>query len=255
MLFGSEEIFGLICDNLNDPHGEDWCMQVFNAISHDGKIILSSSRWKPSSDDIEDIIQESAIKVFNKLAKFCLNQNSSTEGQRDSWLRTIIKNTEIDFMKARLRKKESSIEEQLEENEEGISRDFASNIPGVERLVIIKEDLKAAIAQVCALNTTVDKILTYILLKISSINYKIRGDATEVEEITNGSSYEAVYEVIVEQMKTVMTYIGYSDDLLEPLAALIQGSEEQIIESSAAQITGSANDLKDAMRRKREGHG
>jgi RNA polymerase sigma-70 factor (ECF subfamily) len=64
-----------------------------------GKMMSACLRYISDKDEAQDILQEGFIKVFNNIAKFDFN------GSLEGWIRKIIVNTAIDF----IRKKKKDI--------------------------------------------------------------------------------------------------------------------------------------------------
>lgn len=232
MEFGSWEVFELIRQNIEDSQNFDWYNTLAECIQSDCRRKLT--QYGLSAEDREDITQEIQLKVFRNLSSFYCNDASNTEGQRDAWLNTIIRNTVNDFLRAaRLNVKLLSLDD--EENPVDVSDEL-----DVDEKNAAKAQLFEAIHFVSTIDTSPEKMMAFLLNKMASVFYKKSGKPKDIEKTYYG---RPLLEVFRELQKQLSLFLGYEipKEILLPLWEKIEPRQEELFLRKASNISSDTN--------------
>lgn len=105
-------------------HGErPACRELYDCYA--GKLLALGTRYTGSRDAAEDILQDSFIKVFSSLGSF----RYRGEGSLYAWIRRIVVNRCVDWLRERKRMGTVSLEEARTASGEGIGESDVNGIP------------------------------------------------------------------------------------------------------------------------------
>lgn len=105
-------------------HGErPACRELYDCYA--GKLLALGTRYTGSRDAAEDILQDSFIKVFSSLGSF----RYRGEGSLYAWIRRIVVNRCVDWLRERKKMGTVSLEEARTASGEGIGESDVNGIP------------------------------------------------------------------------------------------------------------------------------
>lgn len=164
MKFGSKEVFGIICAMVADPESAGRYEQVYDVVREDTLAVICRDTLSPEERD--DIVQNVELAVFRGLVRFKEIYADCTEEERNRYLRRIISNKRNDCLAEQYRAKrytyyDAEGAEELEQ-EGSLEGDFLIQSQ-------LRQDLLQSIQRVCALRTTPDKIIAFLLNKLTAV--------------------------------------------------------------------------------------
>lgn len=239
MRFGSYEMFHSIEENIKDEENFQWYNEMFSCIECDARAILRMDHIAES--DVEDIIQDVQVAVARNLIAYVDESRDKNEQQRNAWLKTIIKNKEMDFFRKSTRVYHESLD--------ALELDVADTYNTTEK-AMIRMELFEAFNRLSEINSTPDRLLAFLLNKLSSITNESNGGPRLLEDELKGKTLTEVYSKMKEQM--CLLFDGdISDDVLKPLWKKVEPYGEVKFELNARKITDSSSWITGKMRESR----
>lgn len=258
MEFGSEEVFQYIKDNLFYLDCDNWYERVYAVIKADTMVLLRND--KLSLADKEEIVQTVEMKIFKDLVDFVMNEKSSSEASRNAYLKSIVKNTKINFFRLGYNKNEETFDyDSLVFSSNTSSKTPEDNVINQECFSENVKELFDGIIEVCSINTTPDKIISFLLCKVYvslEISRK-NGNPQEVFEMLNGKSIDkALFEVKkkIQSVLDVTVPNGIYSELDEKVENVMNGNDEtrKVFQLSVRTITDSSNWIGKKIKNKKE---
>lgn len=232
MKFGSEEVLRCIEELLLNP--EDIRLQ--NKLYETIKSAALPQLYGMSipKEDIDDVVQQVALNVFKGLGKFYLDyvRLGRSESERNKWLWVTVRNTYLSYLQkgeAEKKYKVVSMESVGELNDE--PAEYGSDNINAEKLADV-------LTKVCCINTTVDKILAFLLLAMRK--EKTNSKPKELAEELDGMYLVDVYKLVYEEIHD-WGFETAAQNALVILQEKIKGHETDIFHSSPRDLTDKSN--------------
>lgn len=240
MKFGSEMMFQTIAANLHDSENYQWYEEMFRCISSDATMLLRKDHI--AEEDIEDIVQEVQISVAKNLVPYVEQSVDKTEQQRNSWLKTIVKNKEMDFF----RKSARTSTESMDAMETDIPDTFNTTEKAMVRL-----ELFEAIEKLSQINSAPDRLLAFLLNKISAISNEAKGGPKKIENEFYHKTLKEVYDEVKYQL-FILLQGEISDDILKPLRDKVEPVANDYFSLDARTITDSSSWITKKMKERKD---
>lgn len=239
MKFGSDEIFSLIETNIDDSENYLWYDELFSCIKSDAELLLRKDGMAYA--DIEDVVQEVQIAVSRNLVSYVESSKDKTEIQRNAWLKTIIKNKETDFFRKMVRTQADSLD--------GIDLEVPDPFDTSEK-VINRMMFFEAIKKLCKIKSSPERILAFLLNKISSISNDTNGGPGIIAEEYNGMNLQCVYDCVMNQLSHIMQ-TDVPNDTADELWNIVEPFKDKLFSLNARTITDSSSWITGKMKKGR----
>lgn len=229
MEFGSEEIFELIAQNIESPGEYEWYGKLAKCIERDTRKRLGG--YALSAADKDDIVQDVQIKVFTNLSDFYSSSTDASVGQRNSWLTKIIMNTANDVY----RKLKDMGPPPISIDGDANFGDIPSS-EDMEDTVYFRSRLFAVFSYLGTINTTPEKIMSYLFNKLESLFYEKSGKPSDIERHLYGRPMNEVFDELIRQMSLLFNS-ELPKDVVQPLWERVEPVGAQPYTRKAADIS------------------
>lgn len=229
MEFGKDSTFDHIEKHIYESGDGSWYRQLSTSIQNDAKMLLR--KYNIAEKDRDDIIQEVQISIFKKLPDYVEEFKDKTVQQRNAWLQTIVKNKIKDFLRKNSKRKEDY----------GTDREYEAADPfQLAESIIQKTELFEVLHQLCGIKTSPDRLLAFLLNKLSVAMDGVNGSPKELAEQMAGKKLQGVYEQVKIQLQALLQY-DISDQILQPLWEKVEPYAQTEFQLNARIITDSSS--------------
>lgn len=230
MEFGSEDTLSIINRYLETGDSAAYDA-LYTIIRRDTRLLLR--RWQIQPHDIEDIIQDIEISVFQHLVPFFLIALQNSVSQRNAWLKTIVNNRVFDFFRSERTRKAIAYPNALEETFELIDK-----AAGPETEFEVKVTLYSALKNLFTIKTTPEKVMCFLMAKLNST--RVNGSIQDVCNIVNGKTLRDIYDLTKKAFTQTMGY-AIPNDILSLLWDRVEPKQNNEIYVSARRITDTSS--------------
>ncbi len=207
MKFGSKSYFDYMAANISIPESEYMYMDLCQVLRKDIFHMIVSMGVRES--ERESVFEDVCTKVISSLVDFLQNSSEKTDAQRNSWLKKTVRCVIYDHFRRECREYDvSSLEQIVTNGEMHIQYVSENSIEELEHAREVNSDLTDAIADVCALNTTPDKIIAFFLNCYECICGSIRqnGSPKQICEEFNGKTLHEAAETMKKRMQDSVAF-------------------------------------------------
>lgn len=240
--FGSDDIFNLILENIDNEDYSGWYADVCESVAMEARLILRKTGL--SKQDIEDITQEVQIAVVQSLDEFLENPKTQTRSHRNGWIDRVIRNTMIDYLRKYPQKREVSIDDELMPEQADSSN--------LGNQVMCRVELFEAIRQIGSINTTPDKAMAFLLNRLDAASSGKSGLPSLIAEKFTGKTLGTMFDEIEEQLATLLGSPA-PENVLAPLWSKVEPVSNELFCMTPRRITDSSNWISTKIRQSREG--
>ncbi|MFD0589675.1 RNA polymerase sigma factor [Paenibacillus sp. GCM10027627] len=150
-----------------ERNSDDMFQELYN--NYYKAAFLTASRVIRDADLVQDIVQETFIKVYNRLDTIRNN------GNKEAWIKAISRNTAIDFCRRRASRKEVSvlhIEANAASEEDGTDR-FIRRCAIQDMLLALEPQLRQSLIMVYEYGMTYEQLANYQRTSVGAVKSKI----------------------------------------------------------------------------------
>lgn len=247
MRFGSQEIFDFIVDNL-DTEDFEWYNDLYEVIKEDTKQILLKRCDHFDDDLLDDITQDVALEVYRRLVGFVEHSAGMTDGQRNSWLKSVIRSKLSDFFNG----EENNISiEDTDINIEAIISSENDAIASYDKKENKEIALIDSLKYLFSLNTTPDKIMAFVFSKLIYTygTGNVNGQARKVADDFAETSLSEMFQKMYAELKDIL-FFDIPDDVFSPLINKINKTDSFAL--TARKITLGSNWISGEMKKNKE---
>ncbi|MCC6446484.1 MAG: sigma-70 family RNA polymerase sigma factor [Armatimonadetes bacterium] len=158
-------------------------------------------RMIPNYDDANDIAQEAFLRAYNSIKSFRGESNFST------WLFRIVYNVSLDEIKRRKNRSYLSLDEQLESDEEGLTRQVESQLPTPQE-IIEKRERDRIIQEAIAVLPDYQKAMI-VLYHMEGFSYEEIAEIVGLPIGTVKSRLNRARESLKEKLKSQRELFGF----------------------------------------------
>ncbi len=211
MRFGTDEVFNYIVEHISDINGFRVYDYIYEIVTRDGMAILSIFKDELNDADKSDILQIVHVKLIHELKDFVEDGRSQTIAKRNAWLKKLIVNKAIDYLRKRNRQPIISWEEikplvDIDPYEDTGEDDIIDIITVDQRKAEMRAELDSAIDKLCSIKTSPVNLLSFLYNKALSIIYdnNVNGSPQKVVELLNGRTLFEVFEIVKRTFRDVI---------------------------------------------------
>ena len=201
MRFGSNEIFGRICAMVTDPESAGQYEQLYEIVRDDTLAVIRRDTLSP--EEREDIVQNVELAVFRGLVRFVDTYADCTEEERNRYLRRIIANKRNDCLAEQYRGKHYC---SYDGDDAPVLAQEGSMEDAVMNEMQLRQELFQSIRAVCSLRTTPDKIIAFLLNKLTAVldSGGRNGTPAVLSRRLSGYTQKRVAEMTVRELERLM---------------------------------------------------
>ena len=233
MLFGSERVFSLIGEILNQDDGEAY-EPLCKILYEDIELLINKYCQGIQAADKEDLKQEIVWSVIKDLPRYYNQSANKTEKQRNTYLKTLTYNACMDFFR---RAKRSVLSKALDIDDltlRASEDDFSSR-------VIDREAFLTALKGAFEFHTTPDKLMAFVYNRLIEKLTSENGSPKSIIDRFDGQPLSFMYEQMVADLNSILG-IRLPDDVVAPLRTQIySGSSEAVFHMTAHIIADSSS--------------
>lgn len=199
MRFGSDEVFMRIKGMLSRPDSATEYARLYDILRADTLYILRQCTLLP--EEREDLVQEVSMVVLSRLSLFAAKFADSTAADRNAYLYQIIRNKRNDCLATKYHLSQC------------LSYDAQAQLlllpDAHEDIAVIfqrRQELFEAITQVCSLRTTPDKIIAFLLNKLTAAvsGSGSNGCPADVAHILHDCTLRTAADIAVQELERVL---------------------------------------------------
>ncbi|HCS73589.1 MAG TPA: hypothetical protein DIW17_06925 [Clostridiales bacterium] len=201
--FGLDTTYEYIKNNIGAQDNSKWYDYLYKIIENDALSVLSE--YKLQKADKDDIIQNAQLSVTRYLVSFVLKSSEYSVYQRNAWLRKIIKSRINDFFREKSRQYLQPVDEAAKAL---IIQPASANFTDLaDEQAYFEEQLIGAIERVCSINTTPEKIIAFLLNRVSgSIELSRKnGSPKDVAKMINGKAIDEAFQILKMKLCCILS--------------------------------------------------
>ena len=165
------------------------CRELYDCYA--GRLLAIGTRYTGSREAAEDVLQEAFIKVFSSIKSF----RYRGEGSLYAWLRRIVVNRSLDWLRERKRAATVSLDETWPISEEGIARSDVELVP---------EDILAGMVE----GLPEGYRTVFNLYALDGYSHKEIGTMLGIKEKSSSSQYFRARALLAEKIKEYIKHNG-----------------------------------------------
>lgn len=230
MEFGSEGTLSIINRYLETGDSAAYDA-LYRIIRQDALLLLR--RWQIQSHDTEDIIQDIEISVFQHLVPYFLTAAQNSVAQRNTWLKTVVKNRVFDFFRSERIRKAITYPNAFEKLFWLIDK-----TAGPETEYELKAALFQALKDLFTIKTAPEKMMCFLMAKLYST--RVNGSIQDVCNAVNGKTLCDIYDMT---RTAFLQTLGYAipNDILSLLWKRVEPDQNNEIFVSVRRITDTSS--------------
>ena len=240
MLFGSERVFSLIGEILNQDNGEAY-EPLCKILYEDIELLINKYCQGVQAADKEDLKQEIVWSVIKDLPRYYNQSAGQTEKQRNAYLKTVTYNACMDYFR---RAKRSVLSNALDIDDPTLR----ASEDDFSRRVIAGEAFLTALKGAFEIHTTPDKLMAFVYNRLIGTLTSVNGSPKSIIDRFDGQPLSVMYEQMMADMNSILG-MRLPDDVVAPLRTQIySGSSAAVFHMTARIIADSSNWIVDKVK-------